>query len=180
MLFWSQCSEQTATSEQKTDGKESESKRTHTEQYKWRCPSCSQGFTLETPRLQSRTACATPETAEATRLSPNPEVVCQKTPETPVNHHKLDNIHNNFASRTNQTTQEIENKQLIDVLRRTLPPKGLQLQIAGIATEKFREDPGNGLVPFFDSSNSCPVDIQESDKHIMTTLHGEKTFNLSQ
>ena len=64
------------------------------------------------PRLHSGAACNRPDTAKTTGLLPIPEVVWQQSPETPVNHHKLDDKHNDSASNSNQMTQELENKQL--------------------------------------------------------------------
>ena len=73
--------------------------------------------------LHSETAYDRPEIDKTTRLSPISEVVRQQPPETAVNHHKLDDNHNDTASNTNQRIQEVENKQLTDVASQTSPPK---------------------------------------------------------
>ena len=105
-------------------------------------------------------------------MSSIPEVVWQQPPETPVNHHKRENKHNESANNTIQTTQELENKQLIDVASQTLPPKGFQLESSGTAAEQFREKSGNEQVLFLDDSNICPTDIQDSREQMMTTPDG--------
>ena len=97
-------------------------------------------------------------------MSPNPEVIWQQPPKTPVNHNKLDNKHNNYPNNTNQTTQELPNKQITGVASQTSPPKLFQLQGSENATGQFRGKSGktDKQVLFIDDSNSCPTDIQES------------------
>ena len=88
-------------------------------------------------------ACDRPETAKTTGLSSISEVSWQQLPETSVNYHKLGKRHNDSASNNTQTTQKLESKQLTDVASQISPPKGLQLQNFGTATEQFREKFGN-------------------------------------
>ena len=57
-------------------------------------------------------------------------------------------------------------------------PKGFQLQNSGTAPEQFREKSAIEQVLFLDSSNSCPTDIPESRKHIMTTPVGDSSTSL--
>ena len=108
-------------------------------------------------------------------MSPIFEVVWKQPPETPVNQHKLDSKCNEYASNTNQTTQELGNKQITDVASQASPPKGFQLQSSRTATEQFREKSRNEQVILLDNSNSCPTDIQDSREHIMTTRDGDSS-----
>ena len=71
---------------------------------------------------------------------------------------------------TNQTTQELENKQLTILASQTLPPRGIQLQPSGTIMEEFRKNLGAGQVLFLDNSHSCPGYTQKSDMQIMATL----------
>ena len=122
------------------------------------------------PRLYSRTALDRPKTATTTEFSPIAKVVRQQTPETSANHHKLNAIHIDVAIETTQSFQELTNTKLYDAASQTSPPHRIQHQSSVIATEQLRESQTqNGLVPFLNCSNSCPNDIQESTKHIMTT-----------
>ena len=85
-----------------------------TGQQEWNCPGCNPDSKLETPHLHSRTAADRLETAITSTLPPVPEIVWQQPLETSANYHKLDNIPNDSAIKTNQTTQEFENKQLTE------------------------------------------------------------------
>ena len=79
-----------------------------------------------------------------------------------------------FAIKTTQKTQRLENIQLSVVASQTSPPKGLQLQKTGTVTVQLRgNQTRNGLVTFLNSSSSCQTDIQEKDRYLMTTLHGD-------
>ena len=127
-------------------------------------------------RVHSGAACDRPRTAKITGLSPIPEVFWQQPPEATVDHHELDNKHNDSARNTNQTTEELESKQINDVASQTLPPKTLQLQKSGTAAEQFREKIGNEQVSFLDNSNICPTGIHESRTHLMTTSDGDSSI----
>ena len=153
--------------------KKSKPKTGLTDLYIWKCSGCGPSFKLRTPRRHPETSSHRPETAKTTGLSTIIEVVRQQPPETPVNHQKLDNKHTDCASNTNQPTQELENKQISDVVNQTSPPKGFQLQSFGTAAEHFGEKSGNEQVSFPDNSNSCPTDIQKSREYIMTTPDGD-------
>ena len=51
--------------------------------------------------------------------------------------------------------------------------KKLRHQTSWTTTEQFRENQtGNDQVPFPKSSNCCPTDIQETEKHQMTSFNG--------
>ena len=110
---------------------------------------------------------------QTTKLPTIPEFVRQQLREISTNHHKLDNIFNGYTNKTTQETQELENMQLFIVASQTWPAKGLQPQKMLTTTEQCREnETGNGPVPFLNSSDSCPIHVQETNKHIMTVLNG--------
>ena len=63
-----------------------------------------------------------------------------------------------------------------DVASRTSPPKEIQPQNHVIAMKQPQGNQRwNGPVPFFICSNSCPTEIQESEKRILTTFKGDTT-----
>ena len=100
-------------------------------------------------------------------------VVWQQPPKTHVNHHQLDDKHNECANNTNQLTQGHENKQINDVASHTSPSRAFQLQSSGTATEQFRKKSGNEQVLFPDDPNKCLTDIQEAREHEMTASDGD-------
>ena len=147
------------------------------QQDKWKCPDCSLDFKLETARFQSENAFERLEMA-MTNFEPLPDVFWQQPQETSNNHRNLDNIYNESAIRTDQTTQELENKQITEEASQAPHPKEIQQQRSvrdsPTATVHVQEtQTGNGLAPFLNHSNICPTEIQESGKHIKTTLNGE-------
>ena len=131
-------------------------------------------FYQETLDLYNETALDRLENTKTTKLPPITEGVWRQPMETSLNHRKLDKIIIAFAIETTQKTQRLEKVQLCVVTSRTLLTKGCQLQKPGTAKEQFRGNQiRNGLVPFLNSSSSCQTDIQEKDRHLMTTLHGD-------
>ena len=166
-----------ATLEQTTGGTETGTTMKHSES-KCNCSSCSPTFTLKQPRLHSGTAGDRPETITMTKLSPNLEVDLQQPPETSINQHYLITIRNDCTKQTTQETHRLIDTQMSDVARQTSPPTENHPQNPVVFTEKPPvNQTGNEPVPFFSCSNTCPTDIQESEKHILTTLIGDTTIS---
>ena len=108
-----------------------------------------------------------------------PEVVCQQPRETIINHHKLDDIKNEFPIKTTQETQGLENMQLSDEAGQTSPPKGLQLRNSEfLRTSSEKIKPGTNDYSSSTHTKICPTDILEANKHIMTALIGDKIILL--
>ena len=89
----------------------------------------------------------------------------------------LDNTHKNYAIGTKQTTEKRVNNQLTELTIHLLLPKNSNFKNAGTAAEQIRRNPGTRQILFLDSSNSCPADIQKSDKYIMTTIYGDNNVS---
>ena len=90
--------------------------------------------------LHYRTAIDRPETTTSKKVPPISEVVWQQPPNKSVNQHKFVNIHNDFAIKTTQKTQRLENTQLSDIKSQISPPEGTEPQRCLTATEHFREN----------------------------------------
>ena len=64
--------------------------------------------------------------------------------------------------------------QLSDVASPKLPPRGLQPQYSGTATEEFRENQtGNKLVGLLSRFNTFQNVIQGKDQHILSTRYAD-------
>ena len=101
------------------------------------------------------------------------ETVWQQPTDTSADHLKIDSTHKDFAIETTQRTLELTDTKQYDVANQTSPLKGIQPLSSVTATEQFQEShAGKGLVPFLNGPYSCPNDIQDSTKHIMTTHCG--------
>ena len=98
------------------------------------------------------------------KLSLIPEAVWQQPVQTSPEDHKLNNKYNDFVIKTNQTTQELENKHEAEVVSRTSPPKGSQHRHSVTDMEQFLESQTeNKPVPFLNRSHICPTDILHND-----------------
>ena len=65
---------------------------------------------------------------------------------------------------------------MTNVANQTSTPKGIQSQKHVIATEQIPGNrTGNEPVPFLSCINSCPTDVQESEKPTRTTFFGDIT-----
>ena len=125
-----------------TDEIESQPTTGHIEQYKGKCPSCSPNFKLETPSLHLELQWQTGE--YQTKLPRNPEVVWQQLLKTSPGKHKLNNIYNYSAIKTNQTTQKPENKQQTSPPKKS-PIKKLRSCYGAVSAKSHRER--NSIVP---------------------------------
>ena len=95
-----------------------------------------------------------------TNLPPIPDVVWQQPQETSVNHHQLDDIHNDVAIKAIQTSQGLGKIQLFEVGSQIFPPKGIQHQKSATTSEDLRgNQTGNGQVMFLNSCNSWSTDL---------------------
>ena len=137
------------------------------------CSSCSTNFKVETPRLHSGAACDRQETIEIPKLPPFPEaeVVWQQPSE-------ITTKQCNFKKTTNDSviyyTQETSKTT---VANQTSPLKGTQPQNYEVTTEHAPgKQRGNEPVPFFNCCKNCPTDIQDSKRHVTTTLIGDTTI----
>ena len=121
-----------------------------------------------------RTAFHRVETTRSKKIPPTPEVVRQQASQTSINYRNLEKIYNDSAIKRNQTNQEIENEQLTEVASEVSSSKGIQPQRSVTATENVQENQ-TGIRPirFLNHAKSCPTDIQESKKHIVTIANGD-------
>ena len=115
------------------------------------------------PRLHSGAACDRPESTEISKLPPIPEVVWQQPTEIVTNQDNLNKTTNESAIKTNVASQ-------------TSPPKGTQPQNHVDTTEQSSENQtGNEPVLFLDCSKNSSTDIQNTERHVVTTLNGDTT-----
>ena len=92
------------------------------------------------PRFHSGTAFDSMETTK-TKFPPTPNVLWQQPPEISIDHQTLDIVHfYSSAFKTNETIQELENKQLTEVASQTEPPDGMQRQRSVTATDQFQKN----------------------------------------
>ena len=167
MLFCFQCSKQTACPEKKTNRQSQNQQQDPQNIETEKIHATLQDMKQKVPNLHCGTALRSPETTKVIKLSPTPEVILHKHSETSVDHHKLPNYNNHFASQTTQETQRLEYRKLFDLIFQTSPPKGSQTRNYGSATEQFREilQTGSGLVSVLISSNFCQTETQDTENH---------------
>ena len=174
MLLWSKGSEQTACQKRTTGSTKSSPTGKCPKQLRLECSSCSPNSKLERPRIHSGAACDRPETTEVPKFPPIPEVVWQQPSETSTNqcNSKVIDIDSTilYTQEASKTT----------VVSQTSPPKGIQPQNYGVATEHPpRYQTGNEPVPFLNCSKNFPTDIQNSEQLVTTTLTRIQKFYLS-
>ena len=139
----------------------------------WECSSCSPNFKLGKPSVHCGAACDRSEITEIPKLPPIPEVVWQQPSETYTNHCNPNNTNNDFTRQNNQKTSKTT------VASQTSPTKGTQPQKYVIATEYPPVNQiGNQPVPLLNCSKNCPIDNQNSEQHVTTTLNGNTTTPL--
>ena len=123
MLLWSKRSEQTASQELTTGRTKSSPTEKNARQLRWKYPTCSPNFKLETPRLHSGAARDRPETIETPNLPQIPEVFRQQPSETFTNQGNLSNTHKD------STIYYIQQILKTTVASQASPPKGTTTEL---------------------------------------------------
>ena len=172
MLFWSQCSQPTASPAQKTGKTKSGIRESQPKWHQWNSSSCSPKLKLTMPRLHSGAAIDRPETTHITLL-PIPEVVWQQAQETHV-----PNIYQKLTNEPHKNTHMPESKQKSDLESQTSPTKDTLSQVSACSTEPLLGNQTRSeLVPSLNNSKKPNSEIQRNEINMITCDNGDDNIS---